>query len=72
MLDTIWQVFIMTTSTHQTFNRRRIKMTSGQIAYEADLKNRPYYDGGKPRDTWEKLSEIAKWSWQRKYFAEFR
>ena len=72
MLDTIWQVCIIGISTHETLNRKRIKMTkkikitSGKTAYETDLKNRPYYDGGKSRETWEKLSEIAKWSWERK------
>lgn len=37
----------------------------GQEAYEASLATSPAYHDGTPRPTWEKLSEIAKWSWGR-------
>lgn len=38
---------------------------AGKKAYEADLAKRPTYHDGTPRPTWEKLSEVGKWSWSR-------
>lgn len=40
--------------------------SKGQIAYEQDVERRPMYPGNLgPRPTWDNLSEIAKWSWER-------
>lgn len=38
----------------------------GQIAYEADVAKTPRYHDGSSRSQWEKLPEIARWSWERK------
>lgn len=40
-------------------------MTRGQQAYERDVKRRPTYHDGKPRRSWDQLSEVAKWSWEK-------
>jgi len=40
--------------------------SAGQIAYEADVARKPRYHDGSSRAPWEKLSEIARWSWERK------
>ena len=37
----------------------------GRYAYEADIAVRPLYHDGKPRPSWDQLSEIARWSWTR-------
>lgn len=39
---------------------------AGRELYEADLLDRPTYHDGSPRKTWEQLSEVARWSWERK------
>jgi hypothetical protein len=39
--------------------------TKGQLAYEEDVRRRPYYFGKEPRKPWEQLSQIAKDSWER-------
>lgn len=33
--------------------------------YEEDVRRRPTYDHGAPRDTWEALDEIARASWEK-------
>lgn len=38
---------------------------SGQAAYETDLATQPRYHDGRPRPSWDKLSEDARWSWER-------
>jgi hypothetical protein len=40
-------------------------MTRGRAAYEADIKQRPNYQDGGPRPSWERLSYIAQWSWEK-------
>jgi hypothetical protein len=37
----------------------------GQIAYERDVEQRPFYDDGTARPTWYDLGAIARWSWER-------
>ena len=39
--------------------------TPGRMAYEEDVRGKPHYHDGTPRRTWEQLSEIARWSWER-------
>ena len=39
--------------------------TPGQIDYERDVQQKPLYHTGQPRKTWEELSEITRWSWER-------
>ena len=39
--------------------------TPGQLDYEADVQQKPLYHTGQPRKTWEELSEITRWSWER-------
>ncbi|WP_315792300.1 MULTISPECIES: hypothetical protein [unclassified Bradyrhizobium] len=39
--------------------------TDGQLAYEAELLIWPNYPDGAPRKTWDRLSEIAKGSWEK-------
>jgi hypothetical protein len=42
------------------------KPTIGQAAYEMDLEKQPMYsDGTSKRPSWDDLSEIAQWSWNR-------
>jgi hypothetical protein len=36
----------------------------GQIAYDKDVAERPLYHDGAPRAAWERLSEIARYSWE--------
>jgi hypothetical protein len=36
-----------------------------QEAYESDLKITPTYHDGTARPSWERLSAIARWSWER-------
>jgi hypothetical protein len=40
-------------------------MTRGRAAYEADVRERPNYHDGKPRPSWNALSDIAQWSWEK-------
>jgi hypothetical protein len=42
----------------------RIK-TPGQLAYEADVRAKPFYDDGKTRPSWDRLGEVAKLSWEQ-------
>lgn len=44
----------------------------GRIAYEADVVARPFYEDGTPRRSWEQLSDVAKWSWERNPTPRFR
>lgn len=37
----------------------------GQQAYEADVAAQPVYHDGTPRKTWDRLSPVARWSWER-------
>lgn len=37
----------------------------GQLAYEADLLERPVYHDGTQRPTWDRLDGIAQYSWER-------
>ncbi|MCK9987767.1 MAG: hypothetical protein AzoDbin1_04239 [Azoarcus sp.] len=39
--------------------------TLGQLAYERDLERQPKYQDGGRRRTWNELSEVAQWSWNR-------
>lgn len=39
--------------------------TPGQLDYERDVQQKPLYHTGQPRKTWEELSEITRWSWER-------
>lgn len=40
-------------------------MSKGQIAYEADVKRKPFYHDGTPRKQWTELNDIEQWSWGR-------
>lgn len=40
-------------------------MTKGQKAYEADIKRNPFYHDGTRRRSWDDLSDIARWSWNK-------
>lgn len=40
--------------------------TAGQIAYEKECESIPVYHDKTPRKTWAELSDIARWSWDRK------
>lgn len=44
-------------------NRRK---SPGQIAYEKDVRKTPTYHDGSHRRDWNKLCEVAQWSWSRK------
>ncbi|HTE37520.1 MAG TPA: hypothetical protein VK634_19700 [Reyranella sp.] len=39
--------------------------TRGQLDYERALARQPNYHNGGPRPTWEKLDDLARWSWER-------
>lgn len=39
--------------------------TQGQLDYEADVRSRPYYHDGGKRPSWNGLSEIAQYSWNK-------
>lgn len=39
--------------------------SQGQRDYEADIAKTPKYHDGAPRSTWDQLSPIARWSWER-------
>jgi hypothetical protein len=39
--------------------------TAGQRAYESDLKTTPNYHDGGPRPAWDRLDQVARWSWNR-------
>jgi hypothetical protein len=39
--------------------------TPGRVAYESDVRAEPTYHDGTPRRTWEQLSDVARWSWER-------
>ena len=41
--------------------------TPGQLDYERDVRQNPLYRTGQPRKTWEELSEITRWSWERRH-----
>jgi len=41
----------------------------GKADYEADVRKQPTYHDGAARPTWEQLSELAQWSWNRKQVA---
>jgi hypothetical protein len=38
---------------------------AGRAAYEADVAARPLYHDGTARRSWDALSVIARWSWDR-------
>jgi hypothetical protein len=38
--------------------------TRGELDYEEDVRKRPVYHDGGRRPAWERLPEIAKWSWR--------
>jgi hypothetical protein len=38
--------------------------TAGQLDYERDLQKQPKYHDGTKRPLWQKLSAIAKQSWE--------
>ncbi len=38
---------------------------TGQQAYEEDVRRHPNHHDGTPRPDWDKLLDIAKWSWNR-------
>ncbi len=40
--------------------------TPGQLDYERDVQQKPLYHTGQPRKTWDELSEITRWSWERR------
>jgi hypothetical protein len=42
-----------------------VEKTKGQIDYEADVGRKPVYYNGTTRKHWTKLSDIARWSWER-------
>lgn len=44
----------------------------GQLAYEEDVRRRPRYPDGKPRDTWDQIDPIARWSWNRNPTQRFK
>lgn len=39
--------------------------SQGQLDYEIDVKRVPFYEDGTPRKTWEQLSDIARYSWEK-------
>lgn len=39
--------------------------SAGQLAYEDELTRKPTYGDGSQRKPWDKLSDIARWSWER-------
>lgn len=39
--------------------------SAGQLAYERDVARFPRYYDGVSRPTWNRLSEVARWSWER-------
>ena len=39
--------------------------TQGQIDYENELSDKPYYPWGEKRPGWKYLSDIARYSWER-------
>lgn len=39
--------------------------TAAQLAYEADVSRCPLYHDGSPRVGWDRLSAVARWSWER-------
>lgn len=38
--------------------------SEGQRRYERDVQRRPHYHDGTPRVHWDKLSDIARRSWE--------
>jgi hypothetical protein len=46
---------------------RRRKET-GREDYERDLAATPNYHDGTQRPSWDQLSDLAKWSWERPKF----
>lgn len=41
------------------------RKTAGQIAYEADVREKPLYHDGTERPGWDRLDEIRRWSWEQ-------
>lgn len=39
--------------------------SAAQLAYEADVAQRPLYHDGSPRVGWDRLDAVARWSWER-------
>lgn len=37
----------------------------GQLAYEEDCRRCPTYHDGAPRRGWDKIGDVARWSWER-------
>lgn len=46
--------------------------TPGQIAYEADVAARPYYDDGGRRKDWADLCPTGKATWERNPTSRFK
>lgn len=38
---------------------------SGRAQYEASVAANPFYHDGAPRPTWDQLSDVIRWSWER-------
>lgn len=38
---------------------------TGKEAYDLDVEARPLYHDGTPRKSWDQLSDVARWSWNR-------
>lgn len=45
--------------------RLKRQESKGRLAYEDDVTKRPTYHDGTPRQTWEELCQVARWSWIR-------
>lgn len=39
--------------------------TYGKLAYERDVEHTPRYHDGSQRPSWDGLSSVAQWSWER-------
>lgn len=42
-----------------------MQKTPGEIAYEADVAARPFYDDGTRRKRWHELNDQTRQSWER-------
>jgi len=40
--------------------------SQAQLDFEAHVKKYPTYEDGTPRMTWDRLTKLTKWSWERK------